>query len=485
MRAVTVDGVVAPPSAVPPGLVGGRYLLGPLLGRGGAAEVYQAHDQVVDRPVAVKIFLPGVVATDPRRQHREISTLAGFSHPGLVMVYDAGETGGRAFFVMQLVAGRTLAERLHDGPLSAVETTGLGITLADTLAYVHNHGVVHRDVKPANVLLDQHEHPHLSDFGIATVIDSTQITSTGMMIGTAAYLAPEQVRGHPVGTSTDVYTLGLLLLECLTGRREYPGTPMETALARLHRPPEIPAELAAPLADLLMAMTADDPSVRPTAADVVDWLQQGAPSTDKTAAISALPPPLPVEPAAGATPVPAPRRGRHRRALLVGVVLLALALGSLLSLALLTHPPVTTAPVPSVTVSPTPTPTLSPSPMAVTPTAESSPPTSGRTAEQAAPLAPQATTSRVMIPTAPAAVGTPVPSRPAVQPSIPLTSASPLPSTPTAPNPSAADTTTRNPQPTPPSPSAVTTTSSPQPTTPPAATAPGNSPTANGRTPVN
>jgi len=306
MHAVTVDGVVAPTSAGPPVLVGGRYLLGPLLGRGGAAEVFQAHDQVVDRSVAVKIFLPGVVATDPRRQHREISTLAGFSHPGLVLVYDAGETGGRAFFVMQLVSGRTLAERLHEGPIPAAQTTELGIVLADTLAYVHNHGVVHRDVKPANVLLDQHEHPHLSDFGIATVIDSTQITSTGMMIGTAAYLAPEQVRGHPVGTSTDVYTLGLLLLECLTGRREYPGTPMETALARLHRPPEIPAELAAPLSNLLVAMTADDPTERPTAANVVDWLQHGAPSTARTAAIGALPPPLPVE------PLPAPHRHQRR-----------------------------------------------------------------------------------------------------------------------------------------------------------------------------
>jgi len=486
MHAVTVDGVVAPTSAGPPVLVGGRYLLGPLLGRGGAAEVFQAHDQVVDRSVAVKIFLPGVVATDPRRQHREISTLAGFSHPGLVLVYDAGETGGRAFFVMQLVSGRTLAERLHEGPIPAAQTTELGIVLADTLAYVHNHGVVHRDVKPANVLLDQHEHPHLSDFGIATVIDSTQITSTGMMIGTAAYLAPEQVRGHPVGTSTDVYTLGLLLLECLTGRREYPGTPMETALARLHRPPEIPAELAAPLSDLLVAMTADDPTERPTAANVVDWLQHGAPSTARTAAIGALPPPLPIEPAAGATPAPAPWWGRHRRALLVGVVLLAIALGSLLSLTLLTHPrtaPAPTAPVPGRTLPPTPTPTLDTSPMAITPTAES-PPTSGRTAEQAAPLGPPASTSQVMIPTAPAAVGTPVPSRPAVQPSAPLTSASPLPSTPPAPSPSAANTTTPNPQPTPPNPSAVTTTPSPQPTTPRTTTAPGNSPTASGPTPV-
>ena len=272
MGVVTVEGAVSPPSGLPE-LVGGRYLLGPLLGRGGAAEVFQAHDQVVDRAVAVKIFLSGVATTDSRRQHREIGTQAGFTHPGLVPVYDAGEEGGRAFFVMQLVQGRSLAERLREGPLPAAQTTHLGIVLADALAYVHGDDVVHRDVKPANVLLDEHDDPHLSDFGIATMIDSTQITSTGMMIGTAAYLAPEQVRGHPVGTGTDIYALGLLLLECLTGRREYTGNPMETALARLHRPPEIPEELPAPITDLLVAMTADNPDERPTAADVAESLR--------------------------------------------------------------------------------------------------------------------------------------------------------------------------------------------------------------------
>jgi len=276
---VVVEGAVNPTPAGLPVLIAGRYLLGPLLGRGGAAEVYRAHDQMLGRAVAVKIFLNGAATTDPRRQHREITTLAGFSHPALVTLYNAGEQGGRAFFVMQLVSGRTLADRLREHPLPAADTTQLGVELADALAYVHARGVIHRDVKPANVLLDEHNRPHLSDFGIATMIDSTQITHTGLMIGTAAYLGPEQVRGHPVGPAADIYALGLVLLECLTGQREYPGQPMEAALARLHRQPQVPQDLPAPMTAVLQAMTANDPDQRPTAAEVSTWLREDTPPT--------------------------------------------------------------------------------------------------------------------------------------------------------------------------------------------------------------
>jgi len=291
MRVVVVAGAVDPtPAAGLPVLIGGRYLLGPLLGRGGAAEVYRAHDQVLDRAVAVKIFLNGAATTDPRRQHREIITLAGFSHPALVTVYNAGEQGGRAFFVMQLVSGRTLADRLREHPLPAADTTQLGVELADALAYVHARGVIHRDVKPANVLLDEHNRPHLSDFGIATMIDSTQITHTGLMIGTAAYLGPEQVRGHPVGPAADIYALGLVLLECLTGQREYPGQPMEAALARLHRQPQVPQDLPAPMTAALQAMTANDPDQRPTAAEVLTWLREDTPPTAGATKVLGAPP---------------------------------------------------------------------------------------------------------------------------------------------------------------------------------------------------
>jgi len=395
MRAVVVEGVVDPTRAGLPVLIAGRYLVGPLLGRGGAAEVYRAHDQVLGRAVAVKLFLSGVATTDPRRQHREVTTLAGLSHPGLVTLYNAGEQDGRAFFVMQLVAGRTLADRLQENPLPAAETAQLGIDLADALAYVHAHGVIHRDIKPANVLLDEHHRPHLSDFGIATMADSTQITHTGLMIGTAAYLSPEQVRGHPVGPAADIYALGLVLIECLTGQREYPGQPMEAALARLHRQPHVPQDLPTPMPALLQAMTAADPDQRPTAAEVSTWLREDTPpTTGVTTVLNAPPPPVPLEGPVAPAPapregssVPAPGNNRRRKALpvgalLLGALLLALGLGLVLALPLRSNTPAPTTPTPRVSLPTTPAtpapppstpdvPSIEPSPTAIpTPTAE-------------------------------------------------------------------------------------------------------------------
>jgi len=415
-----VDGAV---NLEPPGvpvLVADRYLLGRLLGRGGAAEVFRAHDQVLGHAVAVKIFLPGVAATDARRQHREIMTLAGFSHRSLVMVYNAGEHEGRAFFVMQLVEGRTLADRLREDPLPAAETAQLGIALADALAYVHGRGVIHRDVKPANVLLDQHGRPRLSDFGIAAVVDSTQITSTGMMIGTAAYLAPEQVRGHPVGPGADVYALGLVLLECLTGRREYPGSPMEAALARLHRRAEIPQGLPAPMTPLLEAMTAEDPAQRPTAADVVAWLQDDAAPIEGLTAVIAAPPPPPVEPV-----VAAPWWSRSRALLLAGALLAALAASFLLGLLPLSSTP-TAVPKPGVSL-----PSAVPAGPALIPTT----PDTANPSASAAPQQPAVPAGPALIPTTPDTAN-PSASAAPQQPAVPAGPAL-IPTTPDTANPSA------------------------------------------------
>ncbi len=469
---MTVDGAANPtPAPELPVLLGGRYLLGPLLGTGGAAEVFQAHDQVVDRSVAVKVFLSGGAATDVRRQRREICTLAGFSHPGLVMVYDAGELNGRAFFVMQMVEGHTLAERLREGPLSVTHTANLGVVLADALAYVHEHGVVHRDVKPGNVLLDHHDRPHLSDFGIATIADSTQITRTGMMIGTAAYLAPEQVRGRTVGPPADVYALGLLLLECLTGRREYPGNPVEAALARLHRRPEVPEELPVPMRELLAAMTVDEPDDRPTAADVAGWLQDEPPTTGTTAVIGAAAPLLPFDtatteavssPAVGGTSPPpgsaVASPWRRRRRVLAAAVLVA-ALGSVLAVPLLrpgpgpghgpSAPPVSPSLIPnSPAATGSPPPTISPTTEQPAP-----PPAVELTAEQQAPPV-----SPSVIPSIPAATRAParVSGPTAGQPALPL-NLSPIPSSPAATSPPApVGQPTAQPSP-PPSPSPPTT----------------------------
>jgi len=486
MRAVVVEGAVDPTPAGLPVLIAGRYLLGPLLGRGGAAEVYRAHDQVLGRAVAVKIFLNGVPTTDPRRQHREIITLAGFSHPALVTLYNAGEQDGRAFFVMQLVSGRTLADRLREHPLPAADTTQLGVELADALAYVHARGVIHRDVKPANVLLDEHNRPHLSDFGIATMIDSTQITHTGLMIGTAAYLAPEQVRGHPVGPEADIYALGLVLLECLTGQREYPGQPMEAALARLHRQPHVPQDLPAPMTAALQAMTANDPDQRPTAAEVLTWLREDTPPTvGATKVLGAPPPSAPLNAPVPASPAPrqgssVPAPGIHRRrrapvgALLLGALLVALGLG--LALPLRSNTPAPTTPQPGVTLPATPpVPAPIPSPPADTQTpATRIQPSPSLTAEQPAPPTNPAPSPNTPADTqTPATRTQPSPSPTAEQPA-PLTNPAPIPNTP-ADTQAPATRIQPSPSPTAEQPSPPPSTVSP--TSPPATTAPTPPPT--------
>jgi serine/threonine protein kinase len=287
---VTDDTLPTPAPDVPP-VIAGRYELGPVIGRGGTADVHRARDLRLQRDVAVKLFTRGVTGSDRQRQDTELATLARLRHPGLIELFDAGTEDGRTYLVMQLVTGPPLAERLQAGPLPEQVVVGFGAELADTLAYVHSHGITHRDVKPANVLLGEDDRPMLGDFGIARLVDTTRVTAAGYLVGTAAYMSPEQVRGGHVGPATDVYALGLVLLECLTGNREYPGAIMESLTARLHRPPDVPPGLAGGLTPLLTRMTATDPAERPTAADVAASLR--SPGGDTA--------PLPAPPVDGAT----------------------------------------------------------------------------------------------------------------------------------------------------------------------------------------
>jgi serine/threonine protein kinase len=255
-------------------LLDSRYQLGPVLGRGGMATVYAATDTKLRRSVAVKLFRPGVDENTSARLETEARLLGGLSHPGLLKVYDVCIAADESYLVLQLIKGCTLRKLVNEGPMRPVVVARLGARLAETLQYVHSRPIVHRDLKPSNVLLDEDGTGYLADFGIATLIGSARLTRTGHCVGTAAYLAPEQVCDVAPGPPVDIYSLALVLLECLTGRPEYSGTEVEAAVARLHRQPRVPDWLPPGLRDVLVAMTARVPADRPDAARCVELFEE-------------------------------------------------------------------------------------------------------------------------------------------------------------------------------------------------------------------
>ncbi|AOX65855.1 hypothetical protein BJK06_08885 [Curtobacterium sp. BH-2-1-1] len=256
---------------------GGRYRVTGTLGHGGMASVYRAVDEQLGREVAVKVFRIGAVDHGERaRAEAEIQTLAALRSPALVTLYDAAldDVDGDSYLVMELVPGSDLATRLREGPLDRATAAGVGAQVADGLAAAHAQGIVHRDVKPANVLLESDGvHVKLADFGIALLRDGARATQTGTVMGTAAYIAPEQVLAQPITGKADVYALGLMLLEALTGKQPFPGSAVESATARLTRGPEIDPHLPTAWRTLLHVMTAQDPADRPSAAEAAQRLR--------------------------------------------------------------------------------------------------------------------------------------------------------------------------------------------------------------------
>ena len=241
--------------SVPPSeggeLVLERYRLGRRLGSGGMGTVWLAHDEKLERAVAVK----RIAVEDPevgKRAQREARAAARLSHPGIVALYESGQDDDAVYLVSELVRGRTLARLMADGLLSDRDVVGIGIVLCDALAHAHQRGVVHRDVKPANVMVpDDGGAAKLTDFGIAQLIGDDALTRTGDVVGTLAYMAPEQAEGRAISPSVDLYALALVLYEALSGVNPVRGrTPAATirrvgerlpALGRLRR--DLPLEL--------------------------------------------------------------------------------------------------------------------------------------------------------------------------------------------------------------------------------------------------
>ncbi|MFF0215873.1 serine/threonine-protein kinase [Streptomyces vinaceus] len=250
-------------------LLAGRYRLQAPIGAGGTADVFRGTDEVLGREVAVKVFRTGTDTATPEDFCAEARTLARLSHRALVTVYDfdPGRQGQGAFMVTELIRGATLRARINAGPLSTVHVARLGTEIASALDHVHSHGIVHHDVKPSNVLLGDAGSPHLADFGLSrTVHDRSPRDTSGTLFGTLAYMAPEQFLGQGASTASDIYALGLTLLEALTGQREYQGTPVEVGTAHLLHGPRLPEGLPGDLGRLLKAMTDQDPQARPDAA---------------------------------------------------------------------------------------------------------------------------------------------------------------------------------------------------------------------------
>jgi serine/threonine protein kinase len=257
-----------------------RYRLDERIGTGGMADVFRATDELLNREVAVKVLRE---VSDPSARSRfvdEARTLAGLNHPNLVILLDAGILGERPYLVLTLADDDTLAARIAQGPLPSGEVGLIGAQIAQGLAYAHERGVVHRDVKPSNVLLCGDARALLADFGIARLVGSTEHhTRTGDAIGSPAYLAPEQVSGEELTPAVDIYSLGLVMLEALTGQRAFPGSPVEAAMARLNAAPAMPTELDPGWRALIARMTHRLPENRPTAPEVVEELSGKLPAT--------------------------------------------------------------------------------------------------------------------------------------------------------------------------------------------------------------
>lgn len=248
-----------------------RYRLEESIAMGGMGEVWRAHDVTLDRDVAVKVLRTDSAQDDAfaERFRAEARHSGGLSHPNIGTVHDFGEDHGTAYLVMELLVGEPLSALIKDrAPMPQQEVRDILVQAALALQAAHDAGVVHRDVKPANIVVDPDGYAKLTDFGIARALSEAPMTQTGEVLGTPHYLAPEQAAGKPAGPLSDVYALAVVGYEMLTGRRPFNGESMvTTALAHLSQPaPQLSDEVEEPLRTTVMAALAKDPSHRPSSA---------------------------------------------------------------------------------------------------------------------------------------------------------------------------------------------------------------------------
>jgi eukaryotic-like serine/threonine-protein kinase len=289
------------------GILSGRYEIGDRLGAGGMSSVHQATDLILERTVAVKI-LAEHLSDDERfvaRFRREALAVAKLIHPNIVQVYDTGIDDGRHYIVMECVQGRSGAQILQrQGPLDAETTAEVGTQACAGLDYAHRRGIIHRDVKPGNLMIvggpvgGGELTVKLTDFGIARAVEQTRITQVGSVVGTAAYLSPEQVRGEEATPATDVYALGVVLYQFLTGRLPYEGSTLAELAVRQQNerplPPDtyndaVPETLGAAV---LRALEGDPARRYASAGELAGGLQLGLRGEDVT---------LPLEPGTAPT----------------------------------------------------------------------------------------------------------------------------------------------------------------------------------------
>ena len=351
----------------PPRVIGSRYRLEQPLGTGGMATTYLARDLVLDRPVAVKILrADSSDAREEARFAREARAAAAVSHPNVVQLYDAGRDGELRYLVLEWVDGGDLAHLIRErAPLPVDEAVLLALDVLNGLAAIHRAGIVHRDVKPANVLLDRHGRAKLTDFGIARRADDPTLTGPVDLLGTAAYVAPERIQGQPATAASDLYAVGVLLYELLTGRLPFPGQAPDELLAQhLHTVPVSPRrwrrDIPPALEQVVLRALAKEPELRYRSAEAMAAALQAASLVGKTSAQTDAPALIPAQ------------KGRVRSGTLSlagGVTILSLAVIVLLALfARAQVPGEQAAPTPTVTAvvlapaAPTATPTVAPPP---------------------------------------------------------------------------------------------------------------------------